>query len=108
MTDTATILDPQHAPNGDKLKELSSAGQIASSWEVTTRPHNAGNFQQRVQTARIAIQELEAQLTSLPASASPDDLRMIALLDLREIRAFCVLPSRRSQESRRTWLSCRA
>ena len=83
MTDTATILDPQHAPNGDKLRELSNAAQVAASWDVATRPTNAGNFQERVQAAREAIQELELQLTPLPAAANPDDLRMIALLDLR-------------------------
>ena len=83
MTDTATILDPQHAPNGDKLRELSNAAQVAASWDVATRPTNAGNFQERVQAARDAIQELELQLTPLPAAANPDDLRMIALLDLR-------------------------
>src|SRR5664279_1324775 len=83
MTDTATILDPQHAPNGEKLKELSNAAQVAASWDVATRPTNAGNFQGRIQAARQAIQELERTLTSLPATANPDDLRMIALLDLR-------------------------
>jgi len=83
MKDTATILDPQHAPNGDKLRELSNAALIAASWEVATRPATAGNFQERVQATRTAIQELESQLAPLPATASPDDLRMIALLDLR-------------------------
>jgi cyclic beta-1,2-glucan synthetase len=83
MTDTATILDPQNALNGEKLRELSTAAQVAASWEVATRPTNAGNFQHRVHAARQAILDLEAQLKSLPASASPDDLRMIALLDLR-------------------------
>ena len=84
MTDTASILDPQHAPNGKTLKEVSSAALVAGAWEVVMRPTSAGTFPERRLAIRQAIESLEVELQSLPsAPAHADDARMIALLDLR-------------------------
>ena len=66
MTDTATIIDPKHSPNGDTLDELSAAVRKAGSWEVAFRPNHAGTFHERVLARRRELLKLERELASLP------------------------------------------
>jgi hypothetical protein len=82
MTDTS-ILDPQLALSDDVREELARAANAAESWEIATRPTTRGTFHERVIAAKRAVQQLEQQLSSLPASPANADPNLIALLDLR-------------------------
>lgn len=81
MTDSVTILDPQHALSGEKIEALRRAAREAGSWDVALRPTGPGTFQQRVEAARRTVQRLEKELTSIPDD--PGDPRIAALLELR-------------------------
>jgi hypothetical protein len=83
MTDTATIIDPKHSPNGDTLDELSAAVRKAGSWEVAFRPNHAGTFHERVLARRRELLKLERELASLPAPAPDAAPRMVGLHDMR-------------------------
>jgi hypothetical protein len=83
MTDTVTILDPQHSLSAEMREALMAAADNAAHWNVTLRPNKPGTFRRRVAAARHSIQHLERQLATLPESANDSDRRVIGLLDLR-------------------------
>jgi hypothetical protein len=62
MSQTATIVDAQDVLDNKTLERLRTAADAAASWEVVHRPQGTGFFPKRVQTARAALEQLEAML----------------------------------------------
>jgi cyclic beta-1,2-glucan synthetase len=79
MTDTATIPEAQPPLTGEMIEHL----RATASWDVVHRPAGASAFKARILAARVALKQLEHDVSKLPAAPSASTANSPALLELR-------------------------
>lgn len=84
MTNASSFQDPRNALSEEFAQKLRDAASGAQRWDVILRPNSASTFQNRIDTARRALRDLEQRSPSLAAgTAGP---REDALTELRQNR----------------------